>query len=81
MVTSRYNGASELLSPPNDGIVIGDPHDAATLGAAMYRFTDRGYCADAARAARETGTRWTFEHHYQALLNVFAEVQKTKRAA
>jgi len=81
VVTSRYNGASELLSPPNDGIVIDDPHDAAALGAAMYRFTDRAYCAEAARAARETGTRWTFEHHYQALLDVFASVRSAKRAA
>lgn len=81
VITSRYNGASELLTPPNDGIVVDDPHDALQLGAAMYRFTDRSYRADASRAARETGTRWTFEHHYQALLEVFGEVRKTKRAA
>lgn len=81
VITSQYNGASELLTPPNDGIVVDDPHDAQELGAAMYRFTERSYRADASRAARETGTRWTFEHHYQALLEVFGEVKRTKRAA
>lgn len=81
VITSRYNGASELLSPPSDGIVIDDPHDAPALAAALHRFTDRGYRAEASSAARQTGTRWTFEHHYQALLDVFGEVRKTKKAA
>ena len=33
VITTRFNGASEFLSPPADGIVIDDPHDAlcATL--------------------------------------------------
>jgi UDP-glucose:(heptosyl)LPS alpha-1,3-glucosyltransferase len=81
VVTSRYNGASELLAPPGDGIVIDDPHDAPVLAAALARFTDRGYRAEAAAAARQTGTKWTFEHHYQALLEVFSAVRHTKQAA
>lgn len=81
VVTSKYNGASELLTPPNDGIVVSDPHDARELASAMYRFTDNGYRAEASAAARQTGNKWTFEHHYQALLDVFGEVRQTKRAA
>jgi len=81
VVTSRYNGASELLSPPADGLVIADPHNAAELGAAMSRMLDRGYLRDACAAARATGTRWTFEQHYQSLLDVFSEVRRVKRAA
>lgn len=81
VVTSKYNGASELLTPPADGIVIQDPHDANELAAAMYRFTDRDYRADAASAARQTGAKWTFEHHYQALLYVFRQVRECKKAA
>ncbi|MCI0705697.1 MAG: glycosyltransferase family 4 protein [Planctomycetia bacterium] len=80
VITSRYNGANELLSPPTDGLVI-DPHNAPELAAAMMRFADRAYRAEASTAARQTGTKWTFEHHYQALLDVFREVRKTKRAA
>jgi UDP-glucose:(heptosyl)LPS alpha-1,3-glucosyltransferase len=81
VITTRYNGASELLTPPTDGIVIEDPHDAPELAAAMTRFTDRGFRAEASSAARQTGNKWTFEHHYQALLDVFGEVRRTKRAA
>ncbi|HEY1189395.1 MAG TPA: glycosyltransferase family 4 protein [Gemmata sp.] len=81
VVTTRYNGAGELLTPPSDGAVISDPHDAPALAAAMHRFTDHGYRAESSGAARQAGTRWTFEHHYQALLDVFNEVRATKRAA
>jgi UDP-glucose:(heptosyl)LPS alpha-1,3-glucosyltransferase len=81
VITSRYNGAGELLSPPTDGVVIDDPHDAPMLAAAMVRFTERSYRAEASSAARQTGAKWTFEHHYQALLDVFAEVRRTKQAA
>ncbi len=81
VVTTRYNGASELLTPPNDGVVIDDPHDANELASAMYRFTDRTYRAEASSAARQTGAKWTFEHHYQALLYLFAQVREIKQAA
>jgi UDP-glucose:(heptosyl)LPS alpha-1,3-glucosyltransferase len=81
VVTSRYNGAAELLAPPADGVVIGDPHDATALAAALHRMSDRGYLREASAAARATGTRWTFEHHYQSLLEVFREARRMKRAA
>jgi UDP-glucose:(heptosyl)LPS alpha-1,3-glucosyltransferase len=81
VITTRYNGASELLTPPADGLVIDDPHEAPELAAALTRMSDRGYLREASAAARATGTRWTFEHHYQALLAVFAEARRTKQAA
>jgi UDP-glucose:(heptosyl)LPS alpha-1,3-glucosyltransferase len=81
VVTTRYNGASELLSPPSDGQVIDDPHDAPALAAAMTRMLDHGYRSAASQAARQTGNRWTFEHHYRALLDVFGEVRRIKQAA
>ncbi len=81
VITTRYNGASELLSPPNDGLVIDDPHDAPALAGAMAKLLDRGYRMSASQAARQTGNRWTFEQHYRALLDVFGEVRQLKRAA
>ncbi|MFO0823215.1 MAG: glycosyltransferase family 4 protein [Gemmataceae bacterium] len=81
VITTRYNGASELLTPPTDGIVVNDPHDATALAAAMTTMFDRGYLREASVAARVTGSRWTFEHHYQGLMDVFREVRQIKRAA
>lgn len=81
VITSRFNGASELLTPPADGLVIDDPHAAQVLAAAIVSMTDRSYLREASAAARVTGTRWTFEHHYRLLLNLFHEVKQSKRAA
>jgi UDP-glucose:(heptosyl)LPS alpha-1,3-glucosyltransferase len=69
------------LNPPSDGLVIDDPHNAPALAEAMTRMLDRGYLREASTAARLTGTKWTFEHHYRALLDVFAEVRRVKQAA
>ncbi|MCS6866976.1 MAG: glycosyltransferase family 4 protein [Gemmataceae bacterium] len=81
VITSRYNGASELLSPPKDGLVINDPHNAAELAAALVHFSDPAVRREAARAARQTASKWTFEHHYQALLRIFQELRHTQQAA
>lgn len=81
VITTRYNGASELLTPPEDGLVIRDPHDAVELGEAITRMTDASYRSRASQAARQAAGRWTFEQHYQSLLGVFREAGQLKRAA
>ena len=48
VMTSRYNGASELISPPKEGFVIDDPHDHRSLGEAIAKLLDpavRSACA------------------------------------
>ncbi len=81
VVTTRYNGASELLTPPADGVVVDDPHDAPALASALCQMLDGGYRAAASQAARQAAGRWTFEHHYRALLEVFRTAHKARRAA
>jgi UDP-glucose:(heptosyl)LPS alpha-1,3-glucosyltransferase len=81
VVTTRFNGAAELLTDGVDGLVIDTPHNVPALAAALARMSDRGFLRDAGPAARLAGTRWTFEHHYRALLEVFADVRRDKRAA
>ena len=81
VVTSRYNGAAELLTPPTNGLVVADPHGAAELGAAIRSMLDPDYRIAAARAARAAAAGWTFEHHYRALCDLFTSVRGAKRAA
>jgi UDP-glucose:(heptosyl)LPS alpha-1,3-glucosyltransferase len=81
VVTTRYNGASELLSVPDTGLVVDDPHDADALAGAIGKMLDLGYRRAAGPAARQAASRWTFEAHYRALLDVFGEVRAVKRAA
>ena len=81
VITSRFNGAAELLDPPESGLVVGDPHDAPALGGAIAQMLDPDYRTAAAEAARRKAAQWTFEHHYRALQEVFADVQRRKQAA
>lgn len=81
VVTSRYNGAGELLSPPSDGLIVQDPHDARELGRAIADMSDPAKLPSRKLAAAEAGRRWTFEDHYRRLLAVFGEVAARKRGA
>jgi len=80
-ITTQYNGASELLTPPHDGLVVNDPHNAGELAGAITTMTQGGFRASASQAARQAANRWTFEQHYQALLGVFREASQVRRAA
>lgn len=81
VVTTRYNGASELISEGDEGFVIADPHDGRELAGAIRRLCEPRTLAHCSRAAKQTGNRWTFEDHYQQLLRVFTEVRGLRRAA
>jgi UDP-glucose:(heptosyl)LPS alpha-1,3-glucosyltransferase len=81
VVTTRHNGAAELLQPPREGYVIGDPHDIDELAGAMGRLFDPARRAACAHAARRAAAQWTFEHHYRQMLAVFAEAAARKHAA
>ncbi len=81
VITTRYNGASELLSPPRDGFVTDDPHNHEHLAWCMSQFLDPIRRATCAQAARRTATQWTFDLHYRQLLQVFTEAAARKRAA
>jgi UDP-glucose:(heptosyl)LPS alpha-1,3-glucosyltransferase len=81
VITSRYNGASELMHPPREGFVIDDPHDVGHLAWCLTQMLDPARRSACARAARKTAQQWTFEHHYRQMLAVFAEAAARKRAA
>ncbi len=81
VITTRYNGASELLSPPREGYVIDDPHDHGQLAWCLTQLLDSGRRQACAQAARRTAAQWTFEQHYHQLVQVFTEAAARKRAA
>ncbi|GBD35565.1 Lipopolysaccharide core biosynthesis protein RfaG [bacterium HR36] len=80
VITSRYNGAAELLSPPLDGFVLDDPHDYWRLAEYLDLLTQpdiRQRCSEYARLA---ACRWTMDDLYQSLLGVFYEVVARKQS-
>jgi UDP-glucose:(heptosyl)LPS alpha-1,3-glucosyltransferase len=81
VITSRYNGASELLSPPREGYVVDDPYDASELARCIGELLNRRIRLACAQAARKRASEWTFEHHYRNLLQVFTEAAGRRAAA
>jgi UDP-glucose:(heptosyl)LPS alpha-1,3-glucosyltransferase len=81
VVTTRFNGASELLHPPRDGYVIDDPHDAKQLAWCLTQLCDSQRRSACAVAARRAAGHWTFEQHYREMLAVFQEAALRKRAS
>jgi len=81
VITTRANGASELLESGVHGFVIDDPHDHQQLASCLAQMLDNARRHAFSVAARQAATQWTFEQHYRQLLTVFMEALKRKRAA
>jgi UDP-glucose:(heptosyl)LPS alpha-1,3-glucosyltransferase len=81
IITSRFNGAAELMQPPHEGLVVSDPHDHARLAECLVWMLDPARRMACSTAARQTASRWTFEHHYQQLLAVLTQAAAHRAAA
>jgi UDP-glucose:(heptosyl)LPS alpha-1,3-glucosyltransferase len=81
VITTRYNGASELMHPPREGLLIEDPHDRAKLAGCLLQMLDPLRRSSCSQAARRTASQWTFEHHYRQMMAVFNEAAARKKAA
>ena len=84
IITTRYNGASELLHtapPQQEGYVISDPHDHQELAWCLGQMLDSSRRHTFAQAARRTAAQWTFEQHYRQLMAVFAQAAHRKQVA
>jgi UDP-glucose:(heptosyl)LPS alpha-1,3-glucosyltransferase len=81
VVTTRNNGAAELLSPPNDSLVIESANETEALASAMDRFVESEYRRSASRAAFRAAGKWTFDDHYRELMRLLGAALKRKLAA
>ncbi len=81
VITTRYNGASELITQGREGFVVDDPHDHRSLGEAISQVLDSAKRSACAVAARQTARRWSFESHYQQLLSIFRKFAQHRAAA
>jgi UDP-glucose:(heptosyl)LPS alpha-1,3-glucosyltransferase len=81
IITTRYNGASELMHPLQEGFIIDDPHDHAHLAWCLAQMLDPARRRACAQAARRTAAQWTFEHHYRQMVQTLEEVIRRKQVA
>lgn len=81
VITTRCNGAAELIRPAEAGIVLDDPRDDLALADALSELSDPVRRDSASRAAKQAAAAWTLDDHYQRWLRVFDEVAATPKAA
>ena len=73
VVTTRQNGASELLTDGLEGAVLDDPRDVQALADAMRRYLDGEERKKAGQAARRLAERCTLARNSSAILNLYRE--------
>jgi UDP-glucose:(heptosyl)LPS alpha-1,3-glucosyltransferase len=78
VITTKLNGASELLPPPLAAFTIETPHDHTALAERIVRMSHSSERLGLSRSARDAAQQWTFEHHYQALLQVLQDARRRK---
>ena len=79
VVTSRYNGASELLTPGVEGQLIDDPANISELTACLRPLLDSSVRAPMAIAARELALRHSLDRNCRELLAAYEEVIAFRR--
>jgi UDP-glucose:(heptosyl)LPS alpha-1,3-glucosyltransferase len=80
VVTTRCNGAGELLSQGVEGFVIDSPDDQPGLIAALDALSNAQFRGRAAVAAARLGREQSFDRHVDRLLEVAAQSAAQKRS-
>ncbi|HEX5445440.1 MAG TPA: glycosyltransferase family 4 protein [Pirellulales bacterium] len=74
VITSRFNGAGELMTPGVEGWLIDNPADADELTARLLPLTDPAIRAPMALAARRLAVAHSFDRNCRELLTVYGEI-------
>lgn len=75
VVTSRYNGAGELITPGVEGAIINDPASVAELTECLRPLLASSVRAPMAAAARSLALRHSLDRNCRELLAVYEEVR------
>lgn len=77
-ITTRQNGAGELMTDGEHGFILSSPTAGAELIAALDAMTDDRRRRAMSDAARRLGRNQTFDLHVERLLTIFAEAAQAK---
>ncbi|HQU46159.1 MAG TPA: glycosyltransferase family 4 protein [Pirellulales bacterium] len=79
VVTSRYNGAGELLTPGVEGQLLDDPADMDELVDCLRSLMDASVRPAMSVAARDLALRHTFDRNCRELLAIYHEVAAQRK--
>lgn len=81
VITSRFNGAGELITEGTEGHVLSDPGDVEELVARLEPMFDSSRRLAMGRAARRLALKHSLDHNVDEVLAVYEEVIASRRRA
>ncbi len=81
VVTSRFNGAGELITPGREGYLVADPGDAAGLVDCLRPLMDADRRAPMGAAARSLSMAHSLEYNCRQIVDVYQQIDRRSRKA
>ncbi|MHB1036694.1 MAG: glycosyltransferase family 4 protein [Pirellulales bacterium] len=81
VITSRYNGAGELMREGLHGYLVRDPDDPEELAERLRGFFDQARRQPLGLAARQLALEHSLERNYREILAVYGEASAGRRRA
>jgi UDP-glucose:(heptosyl)LPS alpha-1,3-glucosyltransferase len=79
VITSRFNGAAELMTDRKEGFILPNPADVATLAARMEDLLEPGTRQKMGGAGRALAEKHTFEQQTTQFLELYREIISGKQ--
>jgi UDP-glucose:(heptosyl)LPS alpha-1,3-glucosyltransferase len=73
VITSRFNGAAELMTPGEEGFVVDDPRDARQVALWMECLLDESARSKMAYAARALALEHSTEKKFAAIMEIYQQ--------
>ena len=80
VISTRFNGACEIMTDGVHGFVLDDPTDENALAEAMRKMLDPGLRARMSLACLALRPKLSYENHLRTLLGLYESVLAAKRA-
>jgi UDP-glucose:(heptosyl)LPS alpha-1,3-glucosyltransferase len=80
VITTRFNGAAELMTSGVQGWILDDPRDTRALARRMESLFDPGRRKTMSAAARELGSSLSLENNFARIEEIIAEMRETGRS-
>jgi len=80
VITTRFNGASELMQDGREGLVLDTPAEIERLAHALVCLMDANLRADMGRAARTCAEQHPLERNFREMMAVFEKAAARKEA-
>ena len=80
VISTRFNGASEIMTDGVHGFVLDDPNDIDALADAMRKMLDPDRRRAMSEACLQLRPKLSYEHHLDELVRIYHRVKLESRS-